>query len=774
MNTRKPPGDALEYEHAPYEIRFSEMLARLATTLIHHPNTSFSDLINDALGQISAFVGADRGYIFLYDASEGLARYSYEWCAPGISPQLKTDPVVDNATLGDWVDRHHRGEFVVVDDVETLGDTPMRRVLERQEVVSAAMVPLLQEEVCLGFCGFYSVRTRRRYGEQELRLLQVFAQMLVNLWLHEETRQRLQQLSDIVEVSPTIAVVWRNAPGWPVEYASSNIAQLGYSAEEFVAGSVLYGDLIHPEDLPNIEAAVAGYLKDGPDEYRQTYRLRRRDDSYIWVDDHTWLIRGEDGEVEAIHGVLMDDSARKRAEIALASSEQRFRSLLEDLPNIAVQGYDRDLNLIFWNRGSELIYGWRTEEALGRSLLELIIPPSMRDDVASGALSWMAGGLPVGAGELMLRRQDGSPVPVYSSHALQTNSRGEYEMYCIDIDMTAQRSARARLELWASVFTHSHEAIFILDGARRIVEVNAAFTVITGYDGKDALGRELDFLSGDEGSAAHYREMWQAMSGQGFWTGELPSRRLGGDRFEAFLTISAIAGADGSVANYVGLLSDITTQKHYQRQLEYTAFYDPLTGLANRTLLADRLRQAMVQAVRRGQPIAIAFIDLDGFKGINDSFGHSVGDGLLVAAGARLRSLVRESDTVSRMGGDEFVLLLLDLPEGNDLDDFFGRLARTMAEPIQVGDHSLCISASMGVTFYPQADTALDADQLLRQADQAMYNAKHAGKNRVMYFDSALDETEKRRRQQVDRLSRAIDDNELVLHYQPKVDLRRG
>lgn len=517
-----------------------------------------------------------------------------------------------------------------MDDAEALGNAPIRHVLEGQGIVSTAMVPMLQEGVCLGFCGFDSVSRRRRYSEQELRLLEVFAQMLVNLWLHEETRQRLQQLSDIVEVSPIIAVVWRNAPGWPVEYASGNIHQLGYSADDFIAGNVVYSDLIHPEDLPGIEAALTGHLRYGPDEFRQTCRLRRRDGRVIWIDDHTWLVRGDDGEVEAIHGVLMDDS----------------------------------------------------------------------------------------------------------------------------------------------VFTHSHEAIFILDGQRRMVEINNVFADITGYGSGKAMGRELCLLSADEASTERYREMWRAVSDQGFWSGELPSRRRVGERFEAFLTISAIAGADGGVVNYVGLFSDITAQKHYQEQLEYTAFYDALTGLANRTLLADRLRQSMAQALRRGQPIAVAFIDLDGFKSINDSFGYSVGDELLVAAGARLLSLVRESDTVSRMGGDEFVLLLIDLPDSAVLDEFFSRLTRAMAEPIEVAGHSLRISASMGVSFYPQGDTALDADQLLRQADQAMYEARHAGKNRVMYFDSELDETEKRRRQQVDRLSRAIDDDELELHYQPKVDLR--
>ncbi|TCO75826.1 EAL domain-containing protein [Chromatocurvus halotolerans] len=774
MSPRDRGVDSGRAAHPDYEIRLSELLARLATTLIHRPDTPLSEVVDHALGQIAAFVGADRGYIFLYDFPQGRAVYSHEWCAPGISPQLAAEAVVDTATLGEWVDLHRRGEPVVVEDVQALGDRPIRRVLEHQQILSTAMVPMLQEGECIGFCGFDAVRRQRDYSGQELRLLQVFAQMLVNLWLHEETRQRLQQLSDIVELSPAVAVVWRNEPGWPLEYASDNIRQLGYTAEEFIAGEILYSDLIHPDDLPAIEAAVAAHVHHGPDEYRQTYRLYRRDGSYIWIDDHTWLVRDDHGEVQAIHGILMDDSARKQAEIALASSEQRFRRLLEDIPNIAVQGYDRDLRLIFWNRGSELIYGWKAEEAIGQSLLDLIIPETLRDDVERGALRWLSGGPAVDSGELTLQRRDGSAVSVYSSHALQVNSRGECEMYCIDIDMTAQRAARARLELWASVFTHSHEAIFILDGERRIVEINAAFTAITGYDDRDALGRPLDFLVAGAASAARYEDMWRALSEQGFWTGELPSRRSDGGRFEAFLTVSAIVGADGGVANLVGLFSDITAQKHYQQQLEYTAFYDALTGLANRTLLADRLRQAMSLAVRRGQPVAVCFIDLDGFKSINDTYGHSIGDGLLVAAGARLRSLVRESDTVSRMGGDEFVLLLLDLPESGVLDDFFTRLAMAMAEPIEVGGHSLRVSASMGVSFFPQGDVALDADQLLRQADQAMYEAKHAGKNRVVYFDSALDETEKQRRRHVDRLSRAIDNNELLLHYQPKVDLRAG
>ena len=210
-----------------------------------------------------------------------------------------------------------------------------------------------------------------------------------------------------------------------------------------------------------------------------------------------------------------------------------------------------------------------------------------------------------------------------------------------------------------------------------------------------------------------------------------------------------------------------------QKQLERLAHYDMLTGLPNRVLLADRMSQAMTQSQRRGQHLAIALLDLDGFKAVNDTHGHAAGDHLLVTLARRMQEALREGDTLARLGGDEFVVLLPDLAEVDDSVTILNRLMAAAAQAVPFGEATLQVSASLGVSFYPQAQT-LDAEQLLRQADQAMYQAKQAGKNCFHAFDAEQDRSVRERHESMQRIRQALVANEFVLQYQPKVNLRSG
>lgn len=229
----------------------------------------------------------------------------------------------------------------------------------------------------------------------------------------------------------------------------------------------------------------------------------------------------------------------------------------------------------------------------------------------------------------------------------------------------------------------------------------------------------------------------------------------------------------GNPYKWVGVCTDITTQKEQQAQLEHNAYHDKLTGLPNRSLLSDRLRQAMRMEQRREQQLAVVYIDLDGFKQINDSHGHDTGDHLLIAIGRRFQQVLREGDTIARLGGDEFVAVLIDIDDTAASIPLLRRLLQAISQPILVDDLVLQVSASLGVTFYPQADE-VDADQLLRQADQAMYQAKLAGKNRYYFFDTEHDRSLRGRHENLDRIASALEQQEFELYYQPKVNMRSG
>ncbi len=281
----------------------------------------------------------------------------------------------------------------------------------------------------------------------------------------------------------------------------------------------------------------------------------------------------------------------------------------------------------------------------------------------------------------------------------------------------------------ASVFEHANEGIMITSAAGIITDVNNAFCRLTGYDASDLKGRSPRMLSSRLHTPEFHARMWQALEKDGNWSGEIWNRRPDGELYAVQMTISAIRDNAGRTQRYVALLSDITRQKTHEAELEQLAHYDSLTGLPNRSLLADRLHHAMLQAKRRDQQIAVAYLDLDGFKEINDTHGHDCGDRLLVTIAERMQSVLRKGDTLARLGGDEFVAVLVDLPTQEASLPLLQRLLDAAAEPIVQGAAHLQVSASVGVSFYPQREE-VDADQLLRQADQAMYRAKLSGKNR--------------------------------------------
>jgi len=339
-------------------------------------------------------------------------------------------------------------------------------------------------------------------------------------------------------------------------------------------------------------------------------------------------------------------------------------------------------------------------------------------------------------------------------------------------DITEQKEAEARLQLAASVFTHAREGIMITDAAGILVEVNDAFTRITGYPREQALGQNPRMLNSGRQPTEYFSAMWQALIEKGHWSGEIWNRRKNGEVFAEMLTISAVRDAAGQTQNYVALFTDITPMKEHQKQLEHIAHYDALTGLPNRMLLADRMRQAIAQSQRRERSLAVAYLDLDGFKAINDQHGHDVGDELLIAIAQRMKTALREGDTLARIGGDEFVAVLVDLDGAQDCEPVLARLLHAAAEPVTLHRQSLRVSASIGLTLYPQ--DGVDADLLLRHADQAMYQAKQAGKNRYHLFDIAQDAAVKIQRESLEHIRRALDRREFVLYYQPKVNMKTG
>ncbi|MBK7002221.1 MAG: EAL domain-containing protein [Rhodoferax sp.] len=339
-------------------------------------------------------------------------------------------------------------------------------------------------------------------------------------------------------------------------------------------------------------------------------------------------------------------------------------------------------------------------------------------------------------------------------------------------DITERKLAEKKLRLAASVFSHAREGILITDAKGLIVEVNDTFTDITGYTREEVLGKNPNLLQSGRHSSAFYAEMWETITTTGNWHGEIWNRRKNGEVYADLRTISAVRDDSGNTLNYVALFIDITPMKEHQRQLERIAHYDALTALPNRVLLADRMQQAMLHSQRRNNALAVAYLDLDGFKAVNDTYGHNVGDDLLIALTARMKAVLRDGDTLARIGGDEFVAVLVDIAQVKDCEMVLERLLKAASDPLLVDNIQLQVSASIGVTMYPQ--DAVDVDLLMRHADQSMYMAKQAGKNRYQMFDVAQDAVMQTQKEHLTHIRLALDRHEFVLHYQPKVNMKSG
>ena len=453
----------------------------------------------------------------------------------------------------------------------------------------------------------------------------------------------------------------------------------------------------------------------------------------------------------------------------LQASETHLRAIIEAEPE-CIKIVDAQGNLLQMNpAGLAMIEADTSAQVLGQAVINLIAPEhqaafaQLHQRVLAGESVQLAFEvLGLNGGRRWLE-----------THAVPLQHKGEVMQLAITRDITLRKQADEQLKLAASVFSHAREGISITDAAGNIIDVNDAFTRITGYSRDEVLGLNPRILNSGRQDKAFYDTMWRDLKSKGHWYGEIWNRRKNGEVFAEMLTISAVCDAQGDAEHYVALFSDITAIKLHEQQLEHIAHFDALTNLPNRVLLADRLRQGMTQAQRRGQRLAVVYLDLDGFKAINDKYGHAVGDQLLMAVSSHMKHALRDGDTLARLGGDEFVAVLIDLPDEAACLPMLTRLLGAAAEILLVEDQVLQVSASLGVTFYPQAEE-VDADLLLRQSDQAMYQAKMAGKNRYYVFDAAHDRDVRGHHESLQRIREALHAGEFVLYYQPKVNLRTG
>jgi diguanylate cyclase (GGDEF)-like protein/PAS domain S-box-containing protein len=452
---------------------------------------------------------------------------------------------------------------------------------------------------------------------------------------------------------------------------------------------------------------------------------------------HNAVLRDEAGRINGVLTSGEDITENRRAEQALRDSRERLNLLLDSMAE-AAYGVDSDGNCTFANRAFLQTMGYQDKDALLGKPIHALIHHSRADgspypeSECGMRRAYLTNQAINVSGEVFWRR-DGSAIPVeYWSNPIIVAGVAAGAIVTF-IDISERQRAAEQLAIAAKVFEQSGEGILITDAKPSIIMLNQAFTAITGYSEAEALGQNPRILASGRHDQAFYRAMWKAIATQGRWQGEVWNRRKDGSLYLELLSVIRVLNAAGAVTHYIGVLRDITEDKAAREHVQQLAHYDLLTGLPNRVLLNERSHQGIRTARRNRKPLAVMFMDLDRFKDVNDSLGHRIGDELLIEIARRMKEAVRDVDTVSRQGGDEFVLILPNT-DNEGAARVAEKLLAAVAQPCVIEGHELAVTFSIGIAMYPRDGEAFDV--LSRAADSAMYRAKHEGRNQYCFYSS--------------------------------------
>ena len=462
---------------------------------------------------------------------------------------------------------------------------------------------------------------------------------------------------------------------------------------------------------------------------------------------------------------------------ALQISEARFRAVFENVDALSIQGYAPDGTVLYWNPASTKLYGYSQQEAIGGSLYELIIPEPAREIVRKD-VGWMfehKQGVP--AARLALKHKDGHLVHVYSSHTVVETEQHGATLFCLDIDLhdlvQMEQALGEAEQRYRTLFDDAADGILVVrDG--HIIDANKAAGEMFAGRPVQLLGLSpIDLSPPWQSQGVNSAEraavlLANAIQGEN-QVFEWRHRRLDGSEFDAEIHLNCVQ-IHGE-PHVIGTVRDISVRKQAEAHIEYLAHHDVLTGLPNRTLLRDRFAQAKLQADRNRSLIAVLFLDLDHFKVINDTLGHAAGDQLLKQLVTHLQHCVRDTDTISRQGGDEFIFLVQDIRQLAVIERVAHALLSQLQQPLQLAEQELTVSGSIGIALYPQDGDNFDL--LLQRADMAMYAAKAAGRNKANFYSASMQAEIDKRVQLDSRLRKALKHGDFRLHFQPQVDARQ-
>ena len=574
-----------------------------------------------------------------------------------------------------------------------------------------------------------------------------------------------------------------------LQFSNERLSQmLGYTEKELAAGKragLLH--LVHPDDAELYQrlGGLRQVLKPGRLLSAQV-RLRHRDGGWRWLELRMQCLTQEEGRTEQLLCIAKDVTGQLEFSESLRDSERRYRLLAENMRDVLFI-LDDEMQTSYISPSVRQLSGHSADWLLRNGVHRLLAQPNQLAELRRhlGELRRQLA-CPVERAALRHARtqhrylfdclcRDGSLLPTELRISLMWSAAGRFEgVLGICRDVSQQRQTEQELRMAATVFANSTAAILVADRQGNIVQVNETFSQISGYSSQEALHRHATLLTADRDEAQQLVDLLERLDQAGRWEGELNLKRRSGERFSAWLGIAAVPDADGALTNYVCFFNDMSERKASEQHIHRLAYYDALTLLPNRTLFQERLQQALHAAARQQHWVVLMFLDLDRYKPINDSLGHAAGDLLLKDVALRLSACVRHEDTVARMGGDEFTLLLSPLESETDARrramSVGQRILASLSHPFLIHGREFFISASIGIALSPQDGS--QSSQLMKNADTAMYHAKDQGKDNYQFYQANMNATTLQRLELESDLRHALEEGQFLLYYQPQLDTR--
>ncbi|VAX19412.1 diguanylate cyclase/phosphodiesterase (GGDEF & EAL domains) with PAS/PAC sensor(s) [hydrothermal vent metagenome] len=744
-------------------------LARLQQEIAISANeaSTINEAMRACLERVCGYTGWEVGHFFALDESGALVT-SGVWVASDtelIKPLVKaTNLMAFKPGEGLPGQAFERGESLWFANVDDDPRYPRSKILMEIGFNAGLAFPVLEGKKVTAVLEFFTTQGKEPDAlmiEAVKNLGALLGRVTERKRVEDALRESEERLRKLSEAAFEGIVFLEK--GRILECNNTFAKMVGYSRDELIGIPVI--NLIAPEDTTIVSENIAK----GYEGVYETNALRK-DGSTFRIEAHgmSTLYQGRPARVTAIR----DITERRRAEDDLRESEENLR----DITSTIGQGVivtDTDLTITFANPEAARLLGWGEDEMLGENAhtkFHYLNPdgsPYLYEKCV--ALNSVSAGLDFFDVEDAFVKQDGTIFPI-SLTSTCIKKEGEVTGAVLAFyDITERTRIQEKLQLASMVVNTAIEGVVVTDVDTVIQSVNPAFTHITGYSAKEAIGQKPNMLRSDRHDKEFYKKMWEAILKTGQWQGEIWNRRKNGEVFPERLSITAIKDSKNNIVKYASVFYDITELKQSEKEVEYKAYHDALTGLPNRQLFQDRLEQAIVRARRADSMLAVLFIDLDDFKNVNDSLGHASGDLLLQGIAVRLVGCAREEDTISRLGGDEFTIIIENIDDEQEAANVAERVIASLSEPFNYKNDNLYAAVSIGIAVYPANGATLE--ELIKNADIAMYNVKNKGKNNYSFFTSEMNEKAVRRIELTRNLRQAIGKDELKAYYQPKIDM---